>query len=1530
MRETKILILLLFLMGVMNIGAYGQYFSKVNSDGKTIYYMPNSDGKSVSVVCNYGHCDSWGDPYYNDYDGIVVIPSYVYYNGKNYSVTAIGYGGDGAFWMCDNLTGLIIPSSVTTLEDKAIYNCPNLESVIVKSATPASIGYYSNAIDQLNADAKLYVPVGSKDVYGADNKWSKAFKGGIEEYIQFSYSNVKNLCLTNWDTNNDGILTLSEAAAVTSLGNVFKDNTDITSFNELQYFTGLTSIGNSAFDGCSGLTSVTLPSSVTSIGSGAFSGCSSLTSVTLPSSVKYIGVHAFYGCSNLADVTIPNSIENINMSAFGAFGVPYKINIRISDLEAWNNIKFDEDWGCAFYLYLNGEKVDELVIPNTITKIGDYAFKYCKLTSVEIPNSVTNIGMGAFYSSSLTSVNIPNSVTTIGKYAFSFCTSLTSVDIPNSVTTIKDNTFSWCENLPSVTIPNSVETIETHAFYACDRLMNISIGSSVSSIGELALATGCTLDGLIMTVGMETPVSVGKFGLPNNISYGTLYVPAGCKAAYEAADYWKDFKEIIELPAPSPAIVFADANVKALCVANWDTDNDGELSEAEAAAVTDLGEVFRGNTDITTFDELQYFNGLTMIADNAFRDCSGLTSITIPSSVTSIGEWSFAGCSSLNAIVIPVNVTSIYGNSFGGCADMEQMSVAQGNTVYDSRNGCNAIIETATNKLVAGCQTTQIPVGITTIGNHAFGGKWGMQQMAIPETVTTIETEAFTYCTSLSSITLPASISVIGNGAFIGCENLVRVRCDMEIPPTIAWDVFTNRANATLIVPSGSKAAYEAADYWKEFREIVGMTNIITNSDLEGDDVSCFYVRENMDVIDEIVHATIVDGVGKDGSRGIVVQSVDNPQEAWNTQFFVRLPQELSAGTKYRLSFDYKASQDAEISLETHKEPSEFIAGIGSETCTTSWQHYESEGTISEEQSPNDNQMRTITFTLAYNNTATTYYFDNIVFEIDQEHVEQPVTIAADNKTMAYGDDLPTLTYTSMGAALGGTPALSTTATKTSPVGSYPIKAEKGTVTNTNVTYVDGELTIEKTPLTVGVQDITIAEGDVIPTFTLTYSGLRNGDTENTAFTTKPVAATTAVALSKAGTYPITVSGGESTNYELSYTQGTLTITERTIDPVTSGDLVINGDLEGDDVSCFYARENMDATDEIVHATIVDGVGKEGSRGIVVQSVDNPQEIWTSQFFVRLPQTLPAGTKYRFSFDYKASQDADTHMECHHEPSECIHGWFGGTSFTTSWQHYESNGTITEEQSPNDNQMRTIAFNLSNISTATTYYFDNIVFEIIEEEVDNNRLYITETAVQQGSGNIIPVLLENENAYGSLEFDVTLPTGITLSQATKSDRLSDAFTLQTSSLGGNIYKVLLYNINHQSISGNDGVLLNLVVNVGSVAKGDYEIVLSNIVASDVDASSSVYLADSYSILHVGDAMKGDVTGDGRVNVTDIMAVANHILKIPMTTFNEQAADVNGDSRINVTDIMGIANIILKVGNNSQAAPRRREQLLDPQ
>ena len=172
---------------------------------------------------------------------------------------------------------------------------------------------------------------------------------------------------------------------------------------------------------------------------------------------------------------------------------------------------------------------------------------------------------------------------------------------------------------------------------------------------------------------------------------------------------------------------------------------------------------------------------------------------------------------------------------------------------------------------------------------------------------------------------------------------------------------------------------------------------------------------------------------------------------------------------------------------------------------------------------------------------------DLLYVTTDVAEVAVPV-ITADNKTRVYGDENPELTY-SADMELNGKPELSTTATKSSAVGEYDITVGKGTLTG-DFTAKNGKLTITKAPLTVGVQDVTITEGDAIPTFTLTYSGWKNGDTEADAFTANPAAKTTATTSSKAGTYDITVSGGTAKNYELAYTKGTLTILKKE-EPVT-------------------------------------------------------------------------------------------------------------------------------------------------------------------------------------------------------------------------------------------------------------------------------------------------------------------------------------------------------------------------------------------
>ena len=433
-----------------------------------------------------------------------------------------------------------------------------------------------------------------------------------------------------------------------------------------------------------------------------------------------------------------------------------------------------------------------------------------------------------------------------------------------------------------MTIPNSVTSIGSYAFCRCSRLTSVTIPNSVTSIGNYAF-NGCS-NLTSVTVDMESPLSISS-GTFSNRANATLYVPAGCKAAYEAADYWKEFKEIIEMEAPSPSIEFADANVKAICVANWDTNEDGELSEEEAAAVTDLGTVFKGNTDITSFNELQYFTGLTeipsqafmgcsnltsvVIPDNitqigysafddcyalssinlpstitfidgaAFSDCHSLTSITLPEGIPSIGEWCFDNCTGLTEIIIPNSVTMIGGEAFLGCTGLISIIIPENVTSISEStfNGCSGLTSVTIPESVAsigsyafyGCEnltSVSLSGSVGTIGERAFQNCRNLESINIPDGITEIKGYTFCGCGSLKSIEIPESVTSIGELAFYACYNLVFVSVKNANPVAIIEDVFSTRANALLYIPAGSKAAYEAADYWKDFKRILEMAVI--------------------------------------------------------------------------------------------------------------------------------------------------------------------------------------------------------------------------------------------------------------------------------------------------------------------------------------------------------------------------------------------------------------------------------------------------------------------------------------------------------------------------------------------------------------------------------------------------------------------------------------------------------------------------------------------------------------------------------
>ena len=495
--------------------------------------------------------------------------------------------------------------------------------------------------------------------------------GSTSPNITFADPAVKAICVdpaTNWDTNHDGELSEAEAANVTDLGEVFKRNTEITSFDELQYFTGLTSIGNGAFSECRSLTSITIPNSVTSIGQYAFYDCTGLTSVTIPNSVTSIGHQAFDGCSGLTSISIPGSVTSIGHSAFaycsGLTSITIPSNLTSIDGNAFfgcsgltsikvasGNTFYDSRGNCnaiietAMNTLIAG--CQNTIIPNSVTSIGYSAFSHCSsLASITIPSSVTNIGNYAFAGcSGLTSVTIPNSVTSIGEGAFEGCSGLTSITIPNSVTSISNRAFILCSGLTSITIPNSVTSIGGEAFAACSGLTSITIPNSVTTIDSNAfMSCGSLKD--FWCYAEDIPSTGNDLFLYTDIASATLHVPAASLETYSTTAPWSGFGTIVPIEEPGievtdisqmdnaiyiePFVARIDANNKMeICL-----KNAGNVSGYVFELVLPEGVTVATDNDGNCIDELtnrhngqqSFFNNL---GENRYRfGCLGTNSLT--------------------------------------------------------------------------------------------------------------------------------------------------------------------------------------------------------------------------------------------------------------------------------------------------------------------------------------------------------------------------------------------------------------------------------------------------------------------------------------------------------------------------------------------------------------------------------------------------------------------------------------------------------------------------------------------------------------------------------------------------------------------------------------------------------------------------------------------------------------------------------------------------------------------------------------
>ena len=303
----------------------------------------------------------------------------------------------------------------------------------------------------------------------------------------------------------------------------------------------VTSLGASCFDGCSGLTSITIPSSVTSLGDDCFSDCSGLTSITIPSSVTSLGDFCFSGCGGLTSITIPSSVTSLGGACFYDCGLT-SITIP-SSVTSLGNSCFSGCGGLTSitipssvtsldnYCFSDCSGLTSITIPSSVTSLGKSCFSGCSgLTSITIPSSVTSLGRYCFSGCrGLTSITIPSSVTSLGRYCFLSCSGLTSITIPSSVTSLGESCFSGCSGLTSITIPSSVTSLGGYCFQGCSGLTSITIPSSVTSLGDYCFS-GCS--------GLETVYFKGKYC---NSYYADLEIPT-TSIIKVPTEYLQDYK----------------------------------------------------------------------------------------------------------------------------------------------------------------------------------------------------------------------------------------------------------------------------------------------------------------------------------------------------------------------------------------------------------------------------------------------------------------------------------------------------------------------------------------------------------------------------------------------------------------------------------------------------------------------------------------------------------------------------------------------------------------------------------------------------------------------------------------------------------------------------------------------------------------------------------------------------------------------------------------------------------------------------
>ena len=690
------------------------------------------------------------------------------------SVTSIRFG---AFWKCKSLSRAIIPNDTISIEPafndhtKIIFTNPNIAAFEVDGIYYKCLAGRSNEVevtyrgawpDSYSDEYAGNIVIPSKVTYegiqyAVTSIGDYAFDGCTKltfvllpsSVVRIGVNAFNKTALYNNKSNwKDGALYVGDCLIAV------KPNKKVSAY-VIDFGTRI--IAGGAFRGNKYLRIVNIPSSITSIGRAAFQYCSNLTSVVIPDGVTSIEALTFDDCFKLTSIKIPSGVTTIGSGAFGQtlFGYFPKLYVPQASKERFAAMtSFNTQYPPEFIEYNDGY--------TSTSATQRSATPPATLSSSAQAGSQLNSTGHIYYTSTDGKVVTPHTKATFGANIVSntYENGQGVITFDKAVISIGKEAFRYCRNLKSITIPNSVTSIEEQAFWGCKSLTFISIPNSVKSIGDWAFFECSSLSSINIP---NSVTSIGENALRKCTSLTSITIPSSVTSIGSAV-FWESYN--------LTSIIVEDGNTK--------------------------------------YDSRNNCNAIIETATNTL--IAGCQSTIIPDGVTAIKSRAFADCKYLRSITIPYTVKSVDSEAFWNCSSLTSITVEDGNTKYDSRNNCNAIIETATNTLVLGCKTTTIPYGVTSIKQNAFIWCTALTSIHIPNSVRSIEREAFWCCSGLTSVTIPNSVTSIGENAFYECEKLTTITIPNSVR-SIGKDAF-QRCNKlkTIYIPLGTKDRFAQMD----------------------------------------------------------------------------------------------------------------------------------------------------------------------------------------------------------------------------------------------------------------------------------------------------------------------------------------------------------------------------------------------------------------------------------------------------------------------------------------------------------------------------------------------------------------------------------------------------------------------------------------------------------------------------------------------------------------------------------------------